>query len=83
MGDTTIEMVSHNEVSCSVKEIRVHYRALFSLCAVYYHLHQTKMIFFSQSKWEYLGFIQLIFSLLGTALAKRGALLRLLLRVIE
>lgn len=80
MGDTTTEMVSYNETFCNVKETRVHYRALFfPLCCLLSSSLKKKISFFSQSKWEYLGFILLIFNLLGRSFT----VLRLLLRVVE
>lgn len=72
VGDTTIEMVSHSEASCSVKEIKVHYRALFFPLCCLLSSSSKKNIFFRSIKWEYLSFIQLHFSLLGTLLAERG-----------
>lgn len=36
MGDTTIEMDPHKKTSCSIKQLRVHYRALvFPLCCLW------------------------------------------------
>lgn len=75
MGYTTVEMVSHKEASCSLKDLGVHYRALFFPLCCLLSSSPNKDKSFSQSNWEYLGFIQLLFSLLGTVLAKRGALL--------
>lgn len=72
VDDTSIEMVSHSEASCSVKGIKVHYRALFFPLCCLLSSSSKKNIFFGSIKWEYLIFIQLHFSLLGTLLAKRG-----------
>lgn len=63
-------MASHKEASCSVKKLRVHTEnCFFPLCCLL-SSSSNKDKSFETKKVGLLGFILLLFSLLGTVLAK-------------
>lgn len=60
MGDTTIEMASHKEPYCSVKEFRVYYRGLFFPLCCLFSSSSSKDKFFKSIKVGVFGFLKSI-----------------------
>lgn len=65
VGDTSIEMVSHSEASCSVKGIKVHYRALFFPLCCLLSSSSKKNIFFWINQVGILDFYTVAFQSFG------------------